>query len=126
MQTLLVVEDDAVMHEALSGLLRLEGYEVVCVRSLGEALRLLEACLVDGALVDFWLGDDSCEPLISELVTRGIPTILISGDPRARTLADGLAIPHVHKPFVVDQLIGIISGTIARRSLRRTVISRVS
>lgn len=126
MQTLLLVEDDAVMHEALSGLLRLEGYEVMCVRSLAEALNLIEGCVLDGALVDFWLGDSTCEPLLQELSKRGIPTVLMSGHPQARMLADGLSIPHVHKPFVVEQLIGIISGTISRRSVRRTAVSRLS
>jgi DNA-binding response OmpR family regulator len=125
MQTLLVVEDDAVLHDALEGVLRDEGYEVICVSSVAEALHAIEGFLVDGALLDFMLRDGTCEPLLAELVTRGVPVVIVSAHTEARALGESLAVPCVHKPFVVEQLLGILSGTIQRRSLRRTVVSRV-
>lgn len=125
MQTLLVVEDDSIMHEALSSLLRLEGYDVVSVRSLDDAVKMLETCVVDGALVDFWLDGQACEPLLGELAVRGVATVLISADHEARAVADELGLPCVHKPFVVEQLLGVISGAISRRSLRKTAVSRL-
>ncbi len=125
MRTLLVAEDDVVLREALEGLLRLEGYEVVGVRTVEDGARLLASCVVDGAVVDWWLCGVGCEELIATLIEHGIPVVLLSGDPEVRAVAEELGIPWVHKPFVVEQLLGILSGAISRRTLRRTAVSQV-
>ncbi len=125
MQTLLVVEDDPVMHEALAELLRLEGYEVVSVRTIADATRILDACILDGALVDWWINGVRCDDLVADLAARGITTVLLSAHTDARAFAEELGVPCVHKPFVVDQLVGIVSGAISRRSLRKMAISRL-
>lgn len=119
MQTLLVAEDDDVMHAALTELLALEGYEVLSARGLAGARALLAGRAVHGALIDWQLGPERTDGLLEELVSSGIATILLSAHPEARWVAERLAIPCVHKPFVVEQLLGILSGAISRRSLRR-------
>lgn len=124
MQTLLVAEDDPVMHAALSELLRLEGYDVVGARRVEDARAMLANPAIDGALIDWQLGDERTDPLLAELVAQGIATILLSAHPEARVIADALGIPCVHKPFVVEQLLGILSGAISRRTLRRIALSR--
>ncbi|MBI2395681.1 MAG: response regulator [Deltaproteobacteria bacterium] len=124
MQTLLVAEDDPVMHAALSELLRLEGYDVVGARRVEDARAMLGNPAIDGALIDWQLGDERTDPLLAELVEMGIATILLSAHPEARAIADALGIPCVHKPFVVEQLLGILSGAISRRTLRRIALSR--
>lgn len=125
MRTLLVAEDDVVLLEALQGLLRLEGYEVIGVRTAEDGARLLASCVVDAAVVDWWLCGDSSDELLAALIEHGIPAVLLSGDPDARAVAEELGIPWVHKPFVVEQLVGILSGAISRRTLRRTAVSRL-
>jgi DNA-binding response OmpR family regulator len=119
MQTVLVAEDDGVLFDALERLLRDEGYEVVGVRNVEAAMRLLETCVVDGALVDWRLGTQWSDSLIELLLGQGVTVILLSGHPEARELADSFGIPCVHKPFVVEQLLGILGGAITRRTLRK-------
>lgn len=124
MRTLLVAEDDAVLHAALSELLTWEGYRVVSASCLAEAeqQRLLHA--VDAAVIDWHLGPERTDDLLARLVEQGVVTILLSAHPDARVLAEGIGIPCVHKPFVVDQLLGILSGAISRRTLRRIAVAR--
>lgn len=124
MQTILVAEDDAVMHRALEELFELEGYEVVCVRRLDDALALIAARVIDGAVIDWQLNGEFSDPLLADLVDRGVATVLLSAHPEARAVADEYGVPCVHKPFVVDQLLGIVSGVLNRQTLRRIAISR--
>jgi len=124
MQTLLVAEDDAVMHRSLEELFQLEGYEVICVRTLADALQLLASRAVDGAVIDWRLGHEFTDPLLVELADRGVATVLLSAHPEARAVADVFGVPCVHKPFVVDQLLGIVSGVLNRQTLRRIAVSR--
>ncbi len=124
MQTILVAEDDAVMHRSLEELFELEGYDVICVRTLAEALELLAARAFDGAVIDWRLGLDFTDELLADLIDRGIATVLLSAHPEARAVADGYGVPCVHKPFVVDQLLGIVSGVLNRQTLRRIATSR--
>lgn len=124
MQTLLVAEDDAVMHAALTELLTMEGYVVVGARCLEDARDVLERHALHAALIDWQLGPERTDGLLSELVEQGVVTVLLSAHPEARVVADGLGIPCVHKPFVVEQLLGILSGAISRRTLRRIAVAR--
>jgi DNA-binding response OmpR family regulator len=124
MQTILVAEDDAVMHRALEELFQLEGYEVICVRTLEDARAVLNQRVVDGAVIDWQLGHEFTDPLLGELVDRGVATVLLSAFPEARAIADDFGVPCVHKPFVVDQLLGIVSTVLNRQTLRRIAISR--
>jgi len=124
MQTLLVAEDDAVMHAALTELLTMEGYAVIGARCVEDALGLMDGHALHGAVIDWQLGDERTDGLLAELVDQGVATVLVSAHPEARGIADGLGIPCVHKPFVVEQLLGILSGAISRRTLRRIAVSR--
>jgi DNA-binding NtrC family response regulator len=122
--TILVAEDDAVMHRSLEELFELEGYEVISVKTLAEAMELITVRVIDGAVIDWRLGLEFTDPLLEGLVDRGIATVLLSGHPEARAVADGFGVPCVHKPFVVDQLLGIVSGVLNRQTLRRIAVSR--
>ena len=124
MQTLLVAEDDAVMHAALTELFTLEGYQVVGARCVDDALAYLARQPVQAALIDWCLGPERTDDLLVELVEQGVATILLSAHPDARGVADSLGIPCVHKPFVVELLLGILSGAISRRTLRRIAFGR--
>lgn len=124
MQTILVAEDDAVMHQALAELFELEGYEVVSARCLHDAEVFLTERAFDGAVVDWRLGSDFSDPVLSELVAHGIATVLLSAHPEARAVAEAYGIPCVHKPFIVEQLLGIVSGALNRQTLRKIALSR--
>lgn len=123
MQTILVAEDDAVMHRALAELFELEGYEVIGARSLRDAASLVEERMIDGAVVDWKLGVEFSDVILTQLVDLGVATVLLSAHPEARCVADAFGIPCVRKPFNVEQLIGILSGAIQRTTLRKIKIA---
>jgi two-component system, NtrC family, response regulator AtoC len=124
MQTILVAEDDTVMHQALAELFELEGYQVVGARSVVDAESYLGQHTFDGAVVDWRLGSDFSDPILTELVAQGIATVLLSAHPEARAVAEAYGIPCVHKPFIVEQLLGIVSGALNRQTLRKIALSR--
>jgi DNA-binding response OmpR family regulator len=124
MQTILVAEDDAVMRNALESLFEAEGYCVIGVPTLRDAANEIGHRVLDAAVVDWMLGPDVSEPVLSTLVKQGVATVLLSAHPEARVIAESFGIPHVHKPFVVDQLVGIVSGAVSRQTLRRIALSR--
>lgn len=125
MQTILVAEDDAVMHRALAELFELEGYEVVGARSVVDAENFVgTGRALDGAVVDWRLGDAFSDSVLTQLVDLGVATVLLSAHPEARAVADAYGIPCVHKPFNVEQLIGIVSGAISRTTLRKIALSK--
>jgi two-component system response regulator AtoC len=124
MQTILVAEDDAVMHQALAELFELEGYEVIGARTVADAELFLGQRSLDGAVVDWRLGTDFSDLILEELVAQGIATVLLSAHPEARAVAEAYGIPCVHKPFIVEQLLGIVSGAMNRQTLRKIALSR--
>lgn len=124
MLTILVAEDDSVMHRSLAELFELEGYEVIGARSVHDATTLVSERSLDGAIVDWRLGAEFSDPILSELVAQGVATVLLSAHPEARAVADAYGIPCVHKPFNVEQLIGIVSGALNRKTLRKIALSR--
>jgi DNA-binding NtrC family response regulator len=124
MQTILVAEDDAVMHRALAELFELEGYEVVGARSVRDAAICVVDRSFDGAIVDWRLGDGFSDTILAKLIDLGIATVLLSAHPEARAVADAYGIPCVHKPFNVEQLLGIVSGAISRTTLRKIALSK--
>lgn len=124
MQTILVAEDDAVMHRALAELFELEGYTVVVAHSVDDAEICVDERAFDGAVVDWRLGDAFSDSILSQLIELGVATVLLSAHPEARAVADAYGIPCVHKPFNVEQLIGIVSGAISRTTLRKIALSR--
>ena len=123
MQTILVAEDDAVMHRALAELFELEGYEVIGARSLHDAVIFLGDRVINGAVVDWRLGADFSDVILTQLIDLGVATVLLSAHPEARHVADSYGIPCVHKPFNVEQLIGILSGAMQRTTLRKIKIA---
>ncbi len=114
--TIVVVDDDAAVLNALGFALEAEGFRVRRFRSAGDlfAAREIEdaACLV----IDQGLPDESGLDVLARLRGRGIetPAVLITTNPpRALHLqASGLDTPVVEKPLLGDQLFGVIRGLI--------------
>ena len=64
MTKILVVEDEAAMRLALSGLLKKEGYEITLASSAREGLDAIEDGAFDLVLTDLNLGDGSGADLV--------------------------------------------------------------
>jgi CheY-like chemotaxis protein len=100
-RNILVVEDQAILAMTLGDLLGSLGYRVVGpATSLPEALALLEAGQVDGALLDRDLGGQSSLPLATQLLARGIPFAWATGS----KMKAPHGMPVLRKPFTVAEL----------------------
>lgn len=110
----LIVEDNPSELQGLASLVRSQGFEATCVRSLAEARRHLELATPDVLLCDLILPDGRGSELLDEIRDRDstIKTLLITasvgcGDLRARR--------YLPKPVKVDTLIDFLAR--ARRPL---------
>jgi PAS domain S-box-containing protein len=120
--TILLVEDDAAIRNALRTLLELEGYRVVAAASGQEALKLVEQgiCRPAMAIVDQNLpGDLSGVATVQRL--RGLlkphlPALVITGDVLPERLAAIrlAAQPYLTKPVDVEELRLVIRSLIGR------------
>jgi DNA-binding NtrC family response regulator len=122
---ILVVEDEAALRLALSGLLRREGHEVVLASSAAEAIVSLSSDAFDLVLTDLALGrDGSGLDVLAESRRRReeVPVIVITAHGSEKVAVDAMragASHYVPKPFDNDELRMVVG-----RELERTRIAR--
>lgn len=111
----LIAEDEWIVADNLSVLAEEEGAWVVgpCART-ASALTELEAQCVDFAVVDMRLLDGFADMLVSELVHRGIPFMVLTAFEALPTNADRHSVAYLNKPIDKETFI----GTIERNCIR--------
>lgn len=119
MRILLVEDDDAIVR-ALSELLRVEGYEVICAARQDDAIRLIECEHFDLALLDVTLAQGTGFAVCAAArdAAPGMPVIFLTASDDEYSTVMGLdmgAVDYVAKPFRVRELLSRI-----RAALRRT------
>ena len=84
-KTVLLVDDDTTNLEMLGGILRSEGYTVVCARNGAEALACLRASPPDVVMLDYVMpqmdGASTIGALRLEPATRDVAIVMTSGLP---------------------------------------------
>ena len=120
--TVMVVDDEKNIREALIGVLKDEGHEVVAAGSGEEALKRLETKVPDAILLDIWLpGMDGTEAL-KEIKARypGVPVIMISGhaniETAVRTTKLG-AYDFIEKPLSLEKVTLTVEHAIEKKRL---------
>ena len=87
--TILVVEDEPLIALDLAAMVEDAGGEVVGpAGSVREALALLDARIVTGAILDVNLSDGDVEPVAEFLLARGAPVIFHTGREPPRALRE--------------------------------------
>jgi two-component system, OmpR family, response regulator MprA len=109
--TILVIEDDAGIREALSEFLRSEGFRVDLAGDGAEGLERLAAHRPDVILVDLVMpgmnGGQFLGRLRADEATRSLPAVLMSGiRPAGGTAAAADAV--LLKPFELDELLALL------------------
>jgi two-component system KDP operon response regulator KdpE len=119
MTSIMVVEDDAPLRQALATSLVVHGYEVVETGSAEEAVVVAGIRLPDLVLLDLSLpGIDGLHALQRFRSFTTIPIVVLTvRDGKADKLAalDGGADDYVVKPFDVDELLARIRAALRRR-----------
>jgi two-component system phosphate regulon response regulator PhoB len=118
---ILVVEDDDNILELIRFNLGREGYATLAARASEEALRIVNRTTVSLILLDLMLpGIDGlalCRILKSNVLTRGVPIIMITAKGEEADIVTGLergAEDYVTKPFSIRVLIARVKAVLRR------------
>jgi len=96
----LIVEDDAVLCEAIGLCVEQAGYEVVgCAQSVDAALATLGRRTIDAALLDINLQGELVYPVANALAERGVPFTFVTAQPRSEIPEQYRHRPMVPKPY---------------------------
>ncbi len=126
--TVLVVEDDAALAEALSDTLGLAGYEVRLVSDGEEAITVIEQGGIDMVVSDVHMKRMDGHSLLKQIKSRfaDIPVILMTAygsiEKAVEAMRDG-AIDYLVKPFEAEVLVNMVGCNLASPShdVRRMV-----
>ena len=107
--TVLIVEDEPDLREAIAEVIEQAGYHFVSVADLAQARAALASTEIDLILLDVLVEGESSEALLHELSMQTSPpvTVITTADAtqRSRTIASRYAVPLVLKPFDLDELV---------------------
>jgi len=120
--TILVVDDESTISQALSGILSDEGYETLTAPNGYEALKIVEEQAPDLVLLDVWMpGMDGIETL--EEIKRTNPflqVIIISGHGTIETAVKATklgAYDFIEKPLSIEKVVVTINNALNFRRL---------
>jgi len=116
---LLVVEDEQMILELLSGALRFAGFDVVTAVSGAEALRAVAASRPDLMLLDVMIPDGDGFEVMRRMRSSGphVPVIFLTARDGVRERVAGLALggdDYVTKPFSLDEVVERIRAVLRR------------
>jgi DNA-binding NtrC family response regulator len=126
--SVLIVDDDEVMRETISDVLRKRGYEVALASSGGGALSAIKKNIIDLVLLDMKLPDiDGIEVLkkIKEFDTE-ILVIMMTAYSDVQTAVSAMksgAYHYINKPFELEELRLLIEKGLETKSLINEVRS---
>jgi DNA-binding response OmpR family regulator len=126
MPTVLLVEDDPVIYEAIRPYAEREQKALVWARSVDEAEELLAESQPEVVLVDRGLPGRSGDELARQLSASAIPFIMLTARARERDRLAGFdlgADDYVVKPFSAPELMKRIAVVLRRRGVRRIVLA---
>src|SRR5258707_1868890 len=116
---LLVVDDEEMILDLLSGSLRLAGFEVITAARGKEALRAAAASRPDLILLDVMMPDGDGFEVVRRMRSSGpdVPVIFLSARDGVRERVAGLALggdDYVTKPFSLDEVLERIRAVLRR------------
>jgi DNA-binding NtrC family response regulator len=123
-ETVLVVDDEEIIREALDALLSAEGYEVIAAGSAAEALEKLSGRRVDVVLLDLMLPDRNGLEVLEEIrrIDEELPVVMITAfgtiESAIAATKQG-AFHYFSKPFKNDDVLVVLRNAMERRRLVR-------
>jgi CheY-like chemotaxis protein len=120
-QRVLVVEDQYLIAQELSRMVRAWGGEVVGpFASRDRALDEAGNSQIDLALLDINLAGEAVYPVAEALEARGIPFMFVTGYARSAVRADFADTPYLDKPFAAERLRPLLRQLVAKGPVNRT------
>lgn len=113
MTTVLVVEDERALAEAIAAVLSDEGYRVVQARDGRHGLELIDQTTPDVVVLDFMMPTMNGADVLARLRERpsAPPVILMSAMPEAEAVRSASGhVAFLRKPFSADALLRAIAA----------------
>ncbi|MDR3363790.1 MAG: response regulator transcription factor [Clostridiales Family XIII bacterium] len=117
-KTILVVDDEPKIIEAVSSFLESKGFAVLSAESGNQALEIFERENISLAILDLMLPDVSGEEVCRRIRSRSrMPIIMLTAKPGENSLLAGLGIgadDYMTKPFSIKELYARIDAILRR------------
>ncbi len=114
MQHILVVDDEPDICALLQTALEENGaFRVSCASTGNDALPGFDAAPPDLIILDVLMPGMHGLELAAHACARGIPLVLMTGEPTIITTLQKVACPHLEKPFGLEQLSAAVRAAIA-------------
>lgn len=105
---ILLVEDDPDLLSLLTEVLEDEGFRVTGASRRDQARRSLAKGDVDLLVADSVLRGGNGDDVAKSASRRGLPIIMMSGEPGRIARLRGLPLPFLEKPFRTDALVALV------------------
>jgi two-component system nitrogen regulation response regulator NtrX len=123
---IMIVDDEADIRAALSGLLEDEGYAARAAGDSAEAMEAISSRRPALLILDIWLQGSDMDGLeLLDVVVRdypGLPVVMISGHGNIETAVSAIkrgAYDFIEKPFQVDRLLLVVERAMEAARLKR-------
>ena len=117
-KTILIVDDENMMREAVASYLEKQGYHVLQAETGTQALSLLEKETVSFVILDLMLPDISGEEICSRIRRQSrIPIIMLTAKTMEDDMLNGLnlgADDYITKPFSPSEMVARVKAHMAR------------
>lgn len=119
--TILIVEDEPTLLEAVSIMVRRKGFQVIQAKDGSAAIELIRNNHLDAMLLDMTLPGKSSREVFQEAERHQPEMVVIvtsahSQEKVARSF-EGLTVKHfIRKPFTIDDLVNLLQNSLSRRS----------
>lgn len=115
-RTILVVDDDEIMRNALKRILEAQGYKTLQAQDGLELSKMLETTKLDMILLDInlpWVdGLELCRLIKTHYNFKNVPLIIVSARKDKEDVEKGIeagADDYLTKPFDIDQMIALVN-----------------
>jgi DNA-binding response OmpR family regulator len=106
-----MVEDEMMVAWLLEDMLTDLGCAVIGpAGNVNQALAMIEAELIDAAVLDVNLNGEMSYPIADALAARGVPFVFVTGYDKDRILDGYQSFPALQKPFHRSELRDILAG----------------
>lgn len=115
--TVLVVEDDDGIRDALVQILEESGFRPVAVTTIAAAIEACAETPPNVVVADFNLPDGEATTLLASPVVASVATVIVSASIAAREAAEKHGVAFVAKPFDLDELTSIVRSLVEARAV---------
>lgn len=124
MRHVLVVDNEPAICDLVQLALEADGScRVSSASTVDEAVALLRRDPPDAAIIDAILPQASGLQLAGQVLERGVPVLIVTGEPATRQRLDSIGCPYLAKPFPINVLVAETKALLDEAGERRAQLA---